>query len=217
MLIFRQAVLRGQCAFPNIKETHKKMWFIPQGKHLKHDIITEQEKGYFFSFCLDELVVMPSAHCRTWSVMSREVTRDKWEANRESYQGLLNNLLTCQETTWQTLQNTTDESDIIGFRSESWELDGCLWVTLFVLNWAKLTSLFPKSCGGHRGEHLLNPSNVAAQRTCPHKRRRSTATYVRSASLIRAFIKEQLNIHSPWLKLGPHYEANPSFMGWGRN
>lgn len=58
--------------------------------------------------------------------MSREVTRDKREANRESYQGLLNNLLTCQETTWQTLQNTTDESDIIGFRSESRELDGCL-------------------------------------------------------------------------------------------
>lgn len=174
-------------------------------------------KGIFFSFCLDELVVMPSEHCRTWSVMSREVTFDKREANRESYQGLLNNLLTCQETTWRTLQNTTDEPAIIGFRSESWELDGCLWVTIFVLNRAKLTSHFPKSCGGQEGEHPLNPSNVAAQGMSPHKRRRTTATYVRRASLIQAFIKEQLNIHSPWLKLGPHYEANPSFMGWGGN
>lgn len=176
-----------------------------------------KKRDIFFSFCLDELVAMPSAHCRTWSVMNREVTRDKREANRESYQGLLNNLLTCQETAWQTLQNTTDESDRIGFRSESWELDGCLWVTLFVSNRAKLTSLFPKSCRGQGGEHPLNPSNVAARRTSPHKWRCSTATYVRRASLIRAFIKKQLNIHSPWLKLGPHYEANPSFMGWGGN
>lgn len=146
---------------------------------------------------------MPSAHCRTWSVMSREVTRDKREANRESYQGLLNNLLTCQETTWQTLQNTTDESDIIGFRSERWELDGCLWVTLFVLNRAKLTSHFPKSCGGQGGEHPLNPSNMPAQGTSPHKRGRSTATYARRASLIRAFTKVATKYTQPLIKVGP--------------
>lgn len=124
--------------------------------------------------------------------MNREVTRDKREANRESYQGLLNNLLTCQETTWQTLQNTTDESDIIGFRSERRELGG-----LFVSHAVCVESGQVDFPSLSKKLRRTNPSNVAAKGTSPHKWRRSTATYVRRASLIRAFTKEQLNIHSP--------------------
>lgn len=62
---------------------------------------------FFFFLCF----------CRTGRPTSREATRDKWEANRESYREPSNKPPPCQETAWQTLHNATDESDIIGLAS----------------------------------------------------------------------------------------------------
>lgn len=56
----------------------------------------------------------PSSHTEAEERWRRREINGR--ANRESYRGLSNNLPTCQETTWQTLQNATDESDVIGSR-----------------------------------------------------------------------------------------------------